>query len=305
MTSTKDMAEHPDVTEISDLTEGLLPSARSADVRRHLETCPLCADVHSSLQEIRHLLGAVDGPPRMPAEVAGRIDAALAAEALLQATAPGPGTADEPLVVTPAVPDDDASHVSRETSVSTERPAGRPRSSTTGPGRKGRLRGGRRRAAVLGTVFTVAALGLGSMVLSALDDGTGPQEGHRTTVADTFSEGKLEQQVSDLLAKGDSQAKGSGSPQTFGLESERGGLASPRVLKEPLVPQCVREGIGRDDTALASEQGTYAGRKALLVVLPDASDETRVIAYVVDTACVDTPSSTATAEVLLQHSYTR
>lgn len=305
MTSTKDMAEHPDVTEISDLTEGLLPSARSADVRRHLETCALCMDVHSSLEEIRSLLGTVDGPPRMPAEVAGRIDAALAAEARLQATAPDPGACAEPLVPAPTETDDDPSRVSRETSTSADRPTGRARSSTTGPGRKGRLRRGRRRVAVLGTVFTVAALGLGSVVLSSLDNGTGSHERNRTIAADTFSEGNLEQQVSDLLAGSGGRAKGSSSPQTFGLESESGGAASPKVLKEPLVPQCVREGIGRDDAALASEQGTYEGKAALLVVLPDASDETRVIAYVVDRTCVDTPSSAATAEVLLKHSYAR
>ncbi len=305
MTSTKDMAEHPDVTEISDLTEGLLPSARSADVRRHLETCALCMDVHSSLEEIRSLLGTVDGPPRMPAEVAGRIDAALAAEALLQATAPVLNASTEPPVQTPAVTDDDPSHVSRETSTSADRPTGRPRSSTTGPGRKGRLRGGRRRFPVLGTVFTVAALGLGSVVLSSPGNDTGPHEGDRTIAADTFSERELEQQVSDLLMESGGQAMGSSSPGTFGLESESGGAASPKVLKEPLVPQCVREGIERDDAALASEQGTYKGKAALLVVLPDTSDETRVIAYVVDRTCVDTPSSAATAEVLLKHSYAR
>ncbi|MET9367561.1 hypothetical protein ABZY00_06835 [Streptomyces griseoflavus] len=305
MTSTKDMAEHPDVTEISDLTEGILPSARSAEVRRHLQTCALCADVHCSLEEIRNLLGTVDGPTRMPAEVAGRIDAALAAEALLQALAPEADAAEEPLRPAPTVKDDEPAHVSRETSTSVDRPTRRPRSSTTGPGRKGRLRGGRRRVAVLGTVFTVAALGLGSVVLSSLDNDTGSQAGHRTTASDTFSEGKLEKQVSDLLAESQGQVKGSRSPQTFGLESQSGGAASPRVLKEPVVPQCVREGIGRDDTALASEQGTYEGKEALLVVLPDASDESRVIAYVVDRACVETPSSAAPADVLLKHSYAR
>lgn len=88
MTSTTDMAGHPDVAEISDLSEGILPPPRSADVRRHLDDCELCADVYASLEEIRDLLGTLPGPPRMPADVAGRIDAALAAEALLNATEP-------------------------------------------------------------------------------------------------------------------------------------------------------------------------------------------------------------------------
>lgn len=66
MTSTTDTAGHPEVTEIADLSEGLLPPSRTADVRRHLDECPLCSDVHASLEEIRGLLGTLPGPPRMP-----------------------------------------------------------------------------------------------------------------------------------------------------------------------------------------------------------------------------------------------
>src|SRR5919109_261488 len=83
-----DMQGYPVAAEISDLTEGLLPPTRTADIRRHVEECPLCADVYESLEEIRGLLGTLPGPPRMPDDVAGRIDAALAAEALLNATSP-------------------------------------------------------------------------------------------------------------------------------------------------------------------------------------------------------------------------
>ena len=166
MTSTTDTAGHPDVAEISDLTEGLLPPSRTADVRRHLDECELCADVHASLEEIRGLLGTLPGPPRMPADVAGRIDAALAAEALLNATAPD--AVDAPTLVEPVPsPSDDTDdeprspHVSRETSATADRPAGRARTSTTGPGRKEPEAGRAPRAVVLGAVFTAAALGFG------------------------------------------------------------------------------------------------------------------------------------------------
>lgn len=127
MTSTTDKAEHPDVAEISDLTEGLLPADRRDDIRRHLDRCELCADVHASLEEIRGLLGTVPGPPRMPADVAGRIDAALAAEALLHATAPVTDGDDENVTAPAAAADGEPLHVSRETSApSSDRPAGRP-----------------------------------------------------------------------------------------------------------------------------------------------------------------------------------
>ncbi|KES05379.1 membrane protein [Streptomyces toyocaensis] len=305
MTSTEDMAEHPDVAEISDLTEGLLSPVRSADVRRHLDECAFCADIRASLKEIRDLLGTAPGPTRMPAEVAGRIDAALAAEALLGATTSEPEADRDP--TPPAASDVGPAHVSRETSMLSHRPTRRPRSSTTGPGRKIRLPGGRRRAAVLGAVLTVAALGLGSVVVASWNVDTGPDGGHPTTAADTFSERNLQQQVTDLLARSNGESKSSKSsksPRTFGLESESG-AANPRVLRTPSVPECVREGIGRTDAALATEQGTFQGEEALLVVLPDTSDDTRVTAYVVEATCVSNPSSSATAEVLMKHSYTR
>ncbi|MBT3162562.1 hypothetical protein HTV80_05480 [Streptomyces sp. Vc74B-19] len=304
MTSTTDKAEHPDVAEISDLTEGLLPAARRDDVRRHLDRCALCADVHASLEEIRGLLGTIPGPPRMPADVAGRIDAALAAEALLHATTPAPDSEDQTMPAAPVESGDDQRHVSRETPMPSERPSGRPRSSTTGPGRKPRLRGRNRRVAVLGTVFAVAALGLGSVVLSSMNDSGSSPEGQRTTAADTFSEGKLEGQVADLLARNPEQDKSARSPHTFGLPSDSG-AANPRVLTKPAVPACIQDGIGRNDAALATEQGVYQGKDALLVVLPDASDATRVTAYIVEATCVRNASPSSTAQVLLEHSYAR
>ncbi|MFJ2233237.1 anti-sigma factor family protein [Streptomyces sp. NPDC087859] len=283
MTST-DTAGHPDVAEISDLTEGLLPPSRTSDVRRHLDECELCADVHASLEEIRGLLGTMPGPPRMPDDVASRIDAALAAEALLNATAPD--AADAPTLT--------EAHVSRETSAPTDRPAGRPRSSTTGPGRKDRSRGGRRRIAVLGTVFTVAALGLGSVLLSSFNDGKPSGQ------ADVFSGKKVETEVSALLSQ--NSGAGSRAPQSFGVNTVPENNLKNKTI--PQVPACVLQGIGREDEALAAKKGTYDGDPAYLVVMiDDAKDTSRVDAYVVDAAC-ETDSSSS-AKVLLTHSYTR
>ncbi|MBM7087438.1 hypothetical protein G3I31_08395 [Streptomyces sp. SID9913] len=305
MTSTTDRAEHPDVAEISDLTEGLLAPDRTAAVRQHLDGCDLCAEVHASLEEIRGLLGAVPGPPRMPDDVARRIDAALAAEALLDAGVPDTRESEDAVDASASPSEGDRARVSRETSAPPppDRPGGSARASTTGPGRKGRTRRGRRRVAVLGTVFTVAALGLGSVLLSSLDDTGRPEEERQVTAADTFTQGTLERQVTDLLGQ-EAPARGDGrTPNTFGLESEAAG-ASPRVLQQPTVPECVQEGIGSDDAALATETGVFQGRKALLVVLPDASDDRRVTAYIVEATCVDNPSA-GPAEVLLKQSYSR
>ena len=309
MTSTTDMAGHPDVAEISDLAEGLLPPSRTADIRRHLDDCELCADVHASLEEIRGLLGTLPGPTRMPADVAGRIDAALAAEALLNATAPAAEDFTSPVTASRSNTDaDDSAHVSRETSVAADRPSGHARSSSTGPGRKDRKdrkRGGRRRIAVLGGVFAVAALGLGSVLVATFDDGKPSGEnGRQTTAADTFSDKKLGQQVSDLLAKGQSSGRGSVAPHNSAGIQGGPSLVSPKLDRALTVPSCVLKGIGRNDAALATEKGVYKGTDVLLVVLSDPSDSNRVNAYLVETSCVTHPSS-AKAKVLLTHSYTK
>jgi anti-sigma factor RsiW len=305
VTSTTDTAGHPDVAEISDLTEGLLPPSRTEDVRRHLDECEVCADVYASLEEIRGLLGTLPGPPRMPAEVAGRIDAALAAEALLHSTAPEAEDIEAPVGATArssSSASDDDTHVSRETSATADRPSGHARTSTKGPGRKGRGRN-RRRGAVLGAVFTVAALGLGSVLLTSLNDGkpSSPEaRGEQSTAGDTFSAGGLEKQVSDLLAKNRGRA-GSSAPHTLGAGTPPG-PNEPKILQEPSVPGCVQQGIDQPGTALATEPGTYRGADALLVVLPDSSDRSRVTAYIMDAACVADPS-TGKAKVLLKQSY--
>lgn len=297
MTSTTDTAGHPDVAEISDLTEGILSASRTADVRRHLDECELCADVHASLEEIRGLLGTLPGPPRMPADVAGRIDAALAAEALLQATAPEAVNAPAPV---------GSMHVSRETSPTPERPTGHARTSTTGPGRKDRTKYGRRKVAVLGAVFTVAALGFGSVLLSSLDDGkpTGPAHGQTTPSADTFSANGLEKQVSDLLTEKKSATGGSRAPHTSMGAASIPGSGDPHTFMTPEVPPCIQNGINRSDSPLATEAGVYKGMDALLVVLRDPSDSTRVTAYIVDASCVKV-APTSTAKVLLERSYAR
>ncbi|KRD21276.1 MULTISPECIES: anti-sigma factor [unclassified Streptomyces] len=332
MTSTTDTTGHPDVAEISDLTEGLLDPARSAAVRRHLDSCTLCADVHASLEEIQGLLGSLPEPPRMPDDVARRIDAALASEALQSAAPPGDRADDvheTPASVTADAEaegegegegEGEAAGVSRETAAASGRPSGHARSATTGPGRRlhkgqegqrdrrNRKRLGRRRAAVLGAVFTAAALGLGSVLVSSFMDGGSPgTSAQQTAGPDTFSTSKLEGQVAALLTK----AGVSRTPQSMGIhgetDSETGsgtGNGSPRVLRQPTVPSCVQQGIGRSDTALATEEGTYHGTAALLVVLPDASDSTRVDAYIVDKACATHPSA-GPADVLLTTSYPR
>ncbi|MFF8916866.1 hypothetical protein ACF08M_26990 [Streptomyces sp. NPDC015032] len=315
MTSTTDTSRHPDISEISDLTEGLLPPSHAAEVRSHVDGCELCSNVHASLMEIRELLGTMPTPQHMPNDVADRLDAALAAEAL--STAAPVGTV----------------HVSRETEPSAarkteaepglpDRPAGRPRA-TTGPGRRPARR---RRTAVLGTALGAAVVGVGVFMLQSVQPS---QEDAALKAADrgsssaakgaeTFSASTLEGRVQTLLLSG-----GTEPPRTNGTSTEKKappsvdiqstpksdspGSESPRTpLRAPAVsvPLCVEQGIGRTTAALAMAEGTYEGADAFLVVLPHPSDATRVQAYVIDAACVrEKPASKG--KLLLTRAYAR
>ena len=299
MTSTADTAQHPDVSEISDLTEGLLSPSRSAAVRQHLDGCSLCADVRTSLEEIRGLLGTLPGPPRMPAEIAGRIDAALAAEALLDATAP--------------TPDTDA-HVSRETSRSrtpaplpvASRPAGHP-SAATGPGRSRRSR---RRVAVVGAAFGAAALGLslffvqsGALTAGDADTSGDTRSDAAAASAAQFEGAPVESSVRALLQQnGVFKAPEDRSAPPASLSAE-GGVGDKRA-QPPALPECVKAGTGRTDPVIAFQQGDYQGTRAYLVLLPDTADGSRVQAYILDASC-DSGTGKGPAEVLLQESVPR
>ncbi|MGW7816704.1 anti-sigma factor family protein [Streptomyces puniciscabiei] len=306
MTSTTDTAGHPDVAEISDLTEGLLPPDRSADVRSHLKSCELCADVHASLEEIRELLGSASTAERMPADVAERIDAALAAEALLSAAAPEPLSAPPSRGAEPGRGDGQAD-VSRETSLPSDRPVGRPQA-PTGPGRKGRERSRRRRRVALGAVLTAAVLGVGSLVLQSLGDHSSDSttaHGKPTPSVGPFSGASVQSQVKDLLAHRKNPQQGQ-RPRS-GIQSEQNTphsteSANTLLQTDVAVPDCVRAALHQGDNVLGAKTGSYEGKSAYLVVVPDAADNARVTVYIVDAACIQQqPGSAGT--VLLKHSF--
>ncbi|MFE7767575.1 hypothetical protein [Streptomyces sp. NPDC057438] len=303
MTSATDTAGHPDVAEISDLSEGLLPLSRTTHIRQHLDDCPLCADVYASLEEIRGLLGTLPGPPRMPDDVAGRIDAALAAEALLNTEAQRQEAAAEPASV--SVPstarrEEDTTHVSRETSTAADRPAGHPRAST-GPGRAGKRRI-KRRTTVIGAVFALAALGFGTVLVQSGGESDDPGHGTATAASSTFSGVKLEKRVKALLGEDRTENESLPSKDTFGTATSPD--KSRNTVLKAEVPACIAKGIGDVTGVIASEPGTYRGDDAYLVLLPDRSDDSRVTAYVVDASCVDKATESA-GDVFLKQSYPR
>jgi len=254
----------------------------------------------------------------MPGDIAERLAHALAAEAeavvgsatAQESPSPSSGASNAPHASTPegsggtGMPGGD---VSRETSppetphVRPSRPAGRPRTGT-GPGRAPRSRGRHRRTLTVGALFTAVVIGLCSLLLQSLDDGhkssteassAAPSPGGRQT----FSSEELEVQVGTLLSVHPSVDESMPSldsvPKNAAPSLDKAPSQSEPTGESPLkeagpsvpVPDCVREGIGRQEQALAAEQGTFEGMDAYLVVLPHATDHSLVSAYIVDASC--------------------
>ncbi|MBC2873704.1 MULTISPECIES: anti-sigma factor [Streptomyces] len=306
MTSTTDTDGHPEVSEISALAEGVLSPARSADLREHLADCTVCDDVRASLDEIRELLGTLPGPARMPEDVAGRINAALAAEALLDATAPQEAVATvsretATTVITGPVSREtsfDPAHdmdrlVSRETPAG-ERPAGRPRGAV-GPGRPSPARSRRWRRTLLGTACAAAAIGVSTFLLQ----GSGDDGGDRATPqadATAVAVAELKTRVHDAL----SNLK---PAETRGMRAQDG-TETYQGSSNGTAPYCVSQGIGRADRALAVRQERFTGTDTYLVIYPHSRDAALVDVYVVAADCVVT-SSGAPGKVLARETVSR
>jgi hypothetical protein len=76
---------HLDYEALADLAEGLLDDDLAASAAEHLADCGECRERSAELADVSRLLAETPVPP-MPAELAARIDAALAAESVSTAT---------------------------------------------------------------------------------------------------------------------------------------------------------------------------------------------------------------------------
>ncbi|MFI5630495.1 anti-sigma factor family protein [Streptomyces sp. NPDC051664] len=328
MTSMADTTQHPDVSEISDLTEGLLSPSRTAEVRRHVDGCGICAEVLVSLEEIRGLLGALPAPERMPDDIADRIDAALAAEPLRASDDAADVSRETEAVVEHGQEAGDQETEGQETPARetqptvADRPTGHPRA-TTGPGRRPARR--RRRGIVLGTAVGAAIVGVSVLMLQAVQNSADSAGASKAKSADSgvsapedgvnaFSGSPLSRRVEALLnstgmpASGESDEKRAPSVEMQSTpDTESPPPPSPKTpLRTPAVtvPACIQQGIGRRTAALAIEEGTYEGTHAYLVVLPHRTNATLVQAYVMDAGCVDA-DPTGKGKLLLTHTYAR
>lgn len=76
---------HYDYDVLADLAEGLLAEDEAASVNAHLDTCAECRERSADIADVSRILAEAPAPS-MPAELAERIDTAIAAESMHNAT---------------------------------------------------------------------------------------------------------------------------------------------------------------------------------------------------------------------------
>ena len=87
------MLGHPDADALAACREGLLGKRRLARIRAHLARCPRCASLDRELTAVSTLLASAP-VPRIPDELAARLDMVLAAESAARARGESRAAAD-------------------------------------------------------------------------------------------------------------------------------------------------------------------------------------------------------------------
>jgi hypothetical protein len=277
-------ASHPDVETLADLSEDLLPEAEAAALRTHLAGCPECADTLAALTEVAALLAADQVPP-MPADVALRLDAALADAQPPSAPSPtsAPGTPGTPH---PAAAPSRAAAGPPTRSDRGSRPAGaRPR---------------RRRRLVLAAAACLAALGVGTAGLAlsgqsslrpaAASGAAQAVEGQRpmSATGPQFTAAGLPEEIQRLLPP--SPGAGAAQPHSTTRQDE----SAPAAGR---LPDCVERAVTghAGESPLVVAHGGYQGAPVDVYVFRLAADPTRLDVFLLTPGC-----TTAPATVLLQ-----
>ncbi|MDP9239394.1 MAG: zf-HC2 domain-containing protein [Actinomycetota bacterium] len=265
---------HPDIERLSDLEAGLLDGDPAADrLQAHVAGCASCTDLVGLLRDTQGMLA--DLPPiEMPADVAGRIDTALASAA----EAANPATAGVTLLA------DRADHHRRQQ--------------------------GRRWLPGAGAVAAgVALLFAGAVGLSAVQNDSGGSAGKSSTAAGAapgvpvarvpvasgqdYTPTTLNTGVRRLLAghiaplegvaaSGPSGSSARSADKAVGLPPDP---AFDRLGRPGALTGCVVELAGSPTVRpLAIDFARFQGKPAVVVVLPDI-DPAKVDAWVVGTAC--------------------
>ena len=237
---------HPLPDDLADLAKGITDSTGAAAeaLHAHLAGCPDCRDLLAALTEVRDLLGSVDAPP-MPADVADRLDAALAAEAA--GRTPAPGAPPAPASPAPAAR---PPHDSRHSHGSSSHPV--VPAPPAGPGRRRRAP---RRRLLLGSALALVAVTLGALLL-------------RTPAADRSGDSAAG--ASAASAPADLSAPAGELPKSAAAGRQPALGATGPVYREATLAAQVRQLVGDAGGAPAAAQNSGGAAATTLPCAPAA-----------------------------------
>ncbi|MEY9966091.1 hypothetical protein ABIA33_004146 [Streptacidiphilus sp. MAP12-16] len=292
-----DSSGHPPVETIAEYLEDLLSPDVTAQLHAHFSDCPECSDTCDAIEEIRSLLGRTE-TPQLPTDFGIRIDAALAAEALLSSTQPATATpsseASAPVAGRASAGGDGVPRQQRAATGTTGPADGRP--GGTGPGRRTGGTGRRWRQAALGLAALAVAGFIGTAILrtdhgassaTSASAAKGVEGSGRDGVSQPtyFTADGFTGQIQQLLVHGQSKAAPRSQQQEPSTPSTANAPAS--VPLSTTAPRCVTQAIGRDtEQPLTVSLGSYQGIPVYAVVYADRADPARSVdAYLVDASC--------------------
>ncbi len=255
----KDM--HPDPTELAALGEDLLTPDEATTVRAHLMVCADCTATVAELELLTSELGDLFPVEPMPERVVSRIDRALA---------------------------DEAHRVSRETDPAADRGAmpetpivvmSHHRDHQDDEARHPRARRGRRQNYLLAAVGAVVALGMGGLVLQAINgDGDSPVSAGADTGAEhneselsqeTIDSEDLESEVQELLMAPEAEQNApstddgrESAPDQPGVPEADGSATTEGSPDEELTTQGGAPGETSDQSATPEADGEQGGTLA-------------------------------------------
>lgn len=292
------MRGHIDPGTLAAYRERLLSRRRAARVAAHLSGCPQCAETDAQLAGVATILASTPVPP-MPAGLAGRIEAALAAEAASRAAGearPAAGAADGS-VTGPRPLAGSAAGAARGASGDLP-PARPPREHRPRPPRRSWLT--LRAAAVTAAVVVVIGGGYGVVQLlsrgtntSATSSGAASAE-HSAARPGAAAGGANRLAPSSGLALGPTVVRSGTNYQPQRLTSQAKAVLDSHSQPEPRparaakrlppsygnaiadLPACVQRVTGGHALKLV-DLARFQGQQAAVIMLPAAQSQVRVV----------------------------
>lgn len=279
----------PDLDTLADLHAGVLDATTSSKLREHVDSCSDCTAVMAALDATVTSLGSLPAV-QIPADIAARIDSALAAEsgrvglsddttASLAASPPAAPSRDRRLGSVPNNTAAPTQHIERQAGTS----------NITSLAQHREKRGFGRGRLLLAAAAAAIVVGGGAVILGqGGDDTTANQADQQTTQAEAPNTADERPDVRTFAAPKD--VLETGAIENDEVAEEVAGKMAEKSARA----QCLNQIVPRPASAPeAVQQGTHDGTDAYAFVFPTA-DENVIEMIIVDAADCGTTLDTVT-----------